>query len=199
MIEPTNIGGSETFAMAEQVHQTSDINLISGLPKITSFLLPKEYELLPNTSEVFELEFAYYEYKFLSKSEIVQRGAFFKSIDGVPTNHNIICTNNSPQIWDGRSEIIKSYFKEGKFSTGYATHGLFPYRGKFHPQLIKGILNILRIQPGEIVLDPMCGSGTLNVEASLLGINSVGIMQEDSQKVYLKLEMQEIYRLKTIP
>ncbi len=152
-----------------QADQTSDVNSLSALPKITSFLLPKEYELLPNTSEVFELEFAYYEYKFLTKSEIVQRGAFFKSVDGTPTYHYMICSNNSPLIWEGRSEVIKSYFKEGNFSTGYATHGLFPYRGKFHPQLIKGILNILKIQPEDIVLDPMCGSGTLNVEASIIG------------------------------
>jgi SAM-dependent methyltransferase len=137
--------------------------------------LPKEYELLPNTSELFELEFAFYEYKLLTKDEIVQRGAFFKSVERIPTHHYIICSNNSPLIWEGRSEITKSYFKEGNFSTGYATHGLFPYRGKFHPQLIKGLLNILDIQPGEVVLDPMCGSGTLNVEASLIGINSIGI------------------------
>jgi len=31
--------------------------------------------------------------------------------------------------------------------------------------LIKGILNILKIKPGDTVLDPMCGSGTLNIEA----------------------------------
>lgn len=153
----------------------SGINSISNLPKITSFLLPKEYELLPNTSEVFELEFAFCEYKFLTKDEIIKRGAFFKSVDGIPTHHYIICSNNSHLVWQGRSEVTKSYFKEGNFSTGYATHGLFPYRGKFHPQLIKGILNILKIQPGDVVLDPMCGSGTLNVEASIIGINSIGI------------------------
>jgi tRNA G10 N-methylase Trm11 len=137
--------------------------------------LPEGYELLPNTSELFELEFAFYEYKFLTKDEIIQRGAFFKSVEGIPTHHYTICSNNSPLIWEGRSEITKSYFKEGNFSTGYATHGLFPYRGKFHPQLIKGLLNILGIQPGEVVLDPMCGSGTLNVEASIIGIDSIGI------------------------
>lgn len=174
-IELNNISGKEIFSMIEQVNQTLDINLSSDLPKITSFLLPKEYELLPNISEVFELEFAYYEYKFLTKSEIVQRGAFFKSVDGLPTYHYMICSNNSPLVWKGISKITKSYFKEGNFSTGYATHGLFPYRGKFHPQLIKGILNILKIQPEDVVLDPMCGSGTLNVEASLLGINSIGV------------------------
>lgn len=167
--------GKEILGMKMQVEQTSEEICLSDLPKITSFLLPKEYELLPNASEVFELDFAYYEYKFLTKNEIVQRGAFFKSVDGLPTYHYMICSNNSPLVWEGRSKITKSYFKEGNFSTGYATHGLFPYRGKFHPQLIKGILNILKIQPEDLVLDPMCGSGTLNVEASLLGINSIGV------------------------
>ena len=158
-----------------QLKQTSNIYSISNLPKIPKLLLQEGYELLPSTSELFELEFAFYEQKLLSKDEIVKRGAFFKSIDGIPTHHYVICSNNSPLTWQGRSEITKAYFKEGNFSTGYATHGLFPYRGKFHPQLIKGLLNILGIQPGETVLDPMCGSGTLNVEASIMGIDSIGI------------------------
>jgi hypothetical protein len=154
-----------------QIGQIPRMNSISDLPKVTSLLLPEGYDLLPNTSEVFELEFAFHEHRFLTKDEIIRRGAFFKSVDGIPTNHYIICSNNSPLIWEGRSEITKSYFKEGNFSTGYATHGLFPYRGKFHPQLIKGLLNILSVQPGETVLDPMCGSGTLNVEANIIGLN----------------------------
>jgi DNA modification methylase len=170
-----NINTKGAFSLNMQIESTREIKSISDLPKITSFILPREFELLPNASEVFELEFALYEHKFLTKDEIIRRGAFFKSIDGIPTYHYMICSNNSPLIWEGRSELTKSYFKEGNFSTGYATHGLFPYRGKFHPQLIKGILNILKIQPGEVVLDPMCGSGTLNVEASIIGIESIGI------------------------
>jgi DNA modification methylase len=150
-------------------------NYIKDLPSINSLLFPPGYEILPNTTELFELEFAFYERNLLSKEEIIKRGAFFRSIDDKLTNHYIICSNNSPLVWEGRSEITQAYFKEGNFSTGYATHGLFPYRGKFHPQLIKGILNVLKLQPGDIVLDPMCGSGTLNVEASIIGIDSVGI------------------------
>lgn len=150
-------------------------NYIKDLPSLHSLLFPPEYEILPNTTELFELEFAFYERNLLSKEEIIKRGAFFKSIDNKLTNHYLICSNNSLLIWEGRSEITQAYFKEGNFSTGYATHGLFPYRGKFHPQLIKGILNILKLQPGDIVLDPMCGSGTLNVEASIIGIDSIGI------------------------
>ena len=158
-----------------QLKQISEINSISNLPKIPALLLQEGYELLPNTSELFELEFAYYESKLLTEGDIIKRGAFFKSVNGLPTNHYIICSNNNFLVWEGRSAITKSYFKEGNFSTGYATHGLFPYRGKFHPQLIKGLLNILNIQHGETVLDPMCGSGTLNVEASIMGIDSIGI------------------------
>lgn len=152
-----------------------EVNSISSLPKLNSVLFPKGCELLSNVSEIYELELAVDEYKSLTREQIIQRGAYFKSIDGISTYHYIICSNNSPLLWEGRSELTKSYFRESNFSTGYATHGLFPYRGKFHPQLIKGILNILRVQPGEVVLDPMCGSGTLNVEASLIGIDSIGI------------------------
>ena len=140
-----------------------EFNRIANLPKIISSLLPSGYELLPYTSELFELEFAFYEYKFLSKNEIIERGAFFKGVDGIPTRHYIICSNNSPLVWEGRSKLTKAYFKEGNFSTGYATHGLFPYRGKFHPQLIKGILNILKIKLGDVVLDPLCGVRATNI------------------------------------
>ncbi|MEW6026209.1 MAG: UPF0758 domain-containing protein [Planctomycetota bacterium] len=145
------------------------------LPKISNMLFPPEYRLLPNVSEQFELEFAFYESKLLGKKDIIKRGGFFESVNGDPTNHYIICSNNSSLIWEGRSELTRSYFKEGNFSTGYATHGLFPYRGKFHPQLVKGIINLIGIKEGETVLDPMCGSGTLNVEATLMGINSIGV------------------------
>ncbi|CUS96578.1 hypothetical protein JGI24_00128 [Candidatus Kryptobacter tengchongensis] len=43
-----------------------EINSVADLPKISSVILPKEFELQPNISEVFELEFAYYECKFLN-------------------------------------------------------------------------------------------------------------------------------------
>jgi len=166
-----NMSVKETTVQGMQLKEDLEPERISNLPKITSLLLPNEYELLPNVSELFELEFAFYEYKFLIKKEIIHRGAFFRSIDGIPTNHYLICSSNTPLIWQGRSEITRAYFKEGNFSTGYATHGLFPYRGKFHPQLIKGLLNILNIQPGETVLDVTCGSAMTSLEAKMIGVH----------------------------
>lgn len=50
-------------------------------------------------------------------------------------------------------------------------HRLHPYMGKFIPQLVEIFLR--KFQP-KIVYDPFCGSGTTLVEASALGIDSVG-------------------------
>ena len=55
-------------------------------------------------------------------------------------------------VTKSRSSATNSYFKSGLFSTGYATHSLFPYHGKFHPQLIKGLINVLGLKKGETIL-----------------------------------------------
>jgi len=132
-------------------------------------------ELFPSVNELFELELAHLEYKSLSGEQLLERTAYIKSVDNKFSNHYLLYSNNSKKIHADRSSATQAYFEEGQFSTGYATHGLFPYRGKFHPQLIKGLINILNIQKGETILDPMAGSGTTNVEAALMGINSKAI------------------------
>ncbi len=57
----------------------------------------------------------------------------------------------------------------------YGPHGAHEYRGKFFPQLVRSLLNIANIKPKDIVLDPMCGSGTTLVEASLFGCRAIGV------------------------
>jgi hypothetical protein len=59
-------------------------------------------------------------------------------------------------------------------STRYSAHGLHEYKGKFNPQVAKALLNIFDAHPGQIALDPFCGSGTSLVECAHLGIQSVG-------------------------
>lgn len=131
--------------------------------------------LLPSVNELFELEMAYLEYVMLTNQELIQRGAFFKTVNNEPTRHFLLYAHQPQELSCHRSAQTRSYFESGQFATGYATHALFPYRWKFHPQLIKGLLNIIGIQPGETVLDPMCGSGTANIEAALMGINSFAV------------------------
>lgn len=56
----------------------------------------------------------------------------------------------------------------------YATHGLHPYKGKFYPQLAKGLLNLTGATDGATVLDPFCGSGTTLLEGYLNGFATYG-------------------------
>ena len=56
----------------------------------------------------------------------------------------------------------------------YLTHPFHKYKAKFFPRLARALLNFTT-QPGQRALDPFVGSGTLNVEATLMGIESVGI------------------------
>jgi len=51
----------------------------------------------------------------------------------------------------------------------YASHGLHEYRGKFFPQLVRALMNVGQVPEHGIVFDPMCGSGTTLVEASMTG------------------------------
>ncbi len=141
----------------------------------TQILFNQEVELLSSVTELFELEMAYLEYKMVLPSEYIERTAYAKSYKNQDSLHFLRYSEISATVSENRSSITNSYFKNGLFSTGYATHSLFPYRGKFHPQLIKGLINILGIKKGETILDPMAGSGTTNVEAALMGINSYAI------------------------
>lgn len=50
-------------------------------------------------------------------------------------------------------------------STRYSSHGLHEYKGKFNPQVVRVVGNIIGLRDGSRVLDPFCGSGTVLVEA----------------------------------
>ena len=125
-------------------------------------------------NEIYELELAFAESQLLDDDDLVNRGAYFATVGGVPTNHFKLCAGEALHLPDGTARKRRHFFERNKFRTGYATHGLFPYRGKFHPQMVKGVLNAMGLRPGELVLDPMMGSGTTLVEAVLMGIDAIG-------------------------
>ncbi|HCC78015.1 MAG: restriction endonuclease subunit M [Chloroflexi bacterium GWB2_49_20] len=62
-------------------------------------------------------------------------------------------------------------------------HRLHPYKGKFIPQLVEYFLDqhtdefkkTSYFKPGDIILDPFCGSGTTLVQANEQGMHAVGI------------------------
>lgn len=79
--------------------------------------------------------------------------------------------------WELSFDSIKEYERTKH------VHRLHPYKGKFIPQLVEyflndklnGIKKEVYFKPGDIVIDPFCGSGTTLVQANELGIHAVGI------------------------
>jgi len=58
--------------------------------------------------------------------------------------------------------------------TSYASHNIHAFVAKFPPQIPKTFIQELTA-PGEIVIDPMAGSGTTLIEAVFAGRLGIGV------------------------
>ena len=59
--------------------------------------------------------------------------------------------------------------------TRYSAHGLHEYRGKFNPQMVRAVTNLLGLSVGDRICDPFCGSGTVLLEARHQGFDAIGV------------------------
>ncbi len=67
------------------------------------------------------------------------------------------------------STTVWSFPKRGSWATHKGD-----YRGNWAPQIPRALM-LMYTKPGDIVLDPMIGSGTTCIEAKLLGRNCIGV------------------------
>jgi len=141
----------------------------------TERLFPRHRQLIPDIDDFYEVELAFFESQILDDFGLIRNAAYFAQVGEEYTRHFLMCTGSPLLLPNHSSSRLKSFFERNIFRTGYATHGLFPYRGKFHPQMVKGLLNVMGLRPGDVVLDPMMGSGTVPVEACLMGMRSLGV------------------------
>jgi hypothetical protein len=77
----------------------------------------------------------------------------------------------------------------------YATHGVFRYFGKFPPPVARELIPRFT-QPGQLVLDPMVGSGTTAVEAALLNRQCIAF---DVNPLSVLLTRVKCTRLPAVP
>ncbi len=122
------------------------------------------FDFVPISNELTDFE------KKLSNLELIRyiehpelfhkETAYFKKVDGKDSYYYLY------------SKIKSNDFNKG---SGYLTHGFDFYRGSFHGQMIRGLINFCNLKEDAIILDPFCGSGTTLIESSLLGFNSIGI------------------------
>lgn len=94
-------------------------------------------------------------------SEFRKRTSYCEEVNGEKSHHYFISGIK------GKGQI--------GHSNQYLTHWYYPYKAKFHPQMVKALMNWMGLGPGQIVLDPFAGSGTTLVEANLIGVNGIGI------------------------
>ncbi len=167
----TNHKGETMLERAEDISQFWAYDL--------SYSKNADLTLLDNVQFIYELSLAELELKAL--------GADYKITNGLRE----FKLNNKSKELDERIIKRSSYFKtvEKTFTdyfkiiqknktrsvNQYLTHWIYPYKGKFHPQMIRALLNIIGLKEGDTVFEPFSGSGTTALEAQLLGINFVGI------------------------
>lgn len=70
---------------------------------------------------------------------------------------------------------LEDYFAIREEPSLYLTHYMHPYKGKFHPKMVRALLNYVYPKREGLIMDNFVGCGTLLVEATLMGLGSVGI------------------------
>lgn len=186
-----------------KTHKT--LSLMSELKSFWAFEtdnLSKDEQivLLDNVQFIYELALAQLELQALGASfkvtnglrefqllqakdeeRLIKRLAYFKSVKDKYTDYFQIIQKN-------RTRSVNQYL----------THWIYPYKGKFHPQMIRALINIIGLDEGDTVLDPFIGSGTTAVEAQLLGINCIGIDASPLCVLQSKVKTESVYVLPEI-
>jgi len=138
---------------------------------------------LQGLSANFEITNSLRKFKLISGDQdlLRKRVAYFKRINGQITNYE---------------KLVQ--FNQTKSINQYLTHWIYPYKGKFHPQMIRSLLNFIKVKEGNLVLDPFLGSGTTVLESQVLGINSIGIDVSPVCVLISKVKTQSIDVLEKI-
>jgi SAM-dependent methyltransferase len=72
------------------------------------------------------------------------------------------------------ARILRDLFAVDPALARALTHGFHSYAGRMHPSIARGAVAAFS-QPGEVVVDPFCGSGTVLVEAMAAGRAAIGV------------------------
>ncbi len=110
-----------------------------------------------------------------------RRVAYFKEIDGKATLYE---------------QLVQ--YNQTRSINQYLTHWIYPYKGKFHPQMIRALFNYMQMKEGELVLDPFIGSGTTALEAQLMGIDVIGVDVSPLCVLQSRVKTQAVYKLNKI-
>jgi len=143
-------------------------------------LQPPPYKLWPYESIIRKREV-----QAILRQEIDGKNekAFTLTLDPYTTtlSRKLVFTHSIDYSNGGREPTWQSIIENGfafepssRKDPKYVTHGLHSYKGKFYPQLGKGLINLCNIENDSRILDPFCGSGTSLLEGYLNGLRGFG-------------------------
>ncbi|MFX0170436.1 MAG: DNA methyltransferase [Candidatus Hodarchaeota archaeon] len=119
----------------------------------------------------------------LQKKSLTQSLSIFLGDQILKNNANLKVDLNNPEI-----KFICIISKHGLWFGQFLSNSLrkdvrnrsshkrpFFHPSSMNPLLLRTLINLAALKPGEWLLDPFCGSGGALLEASLLGIRSIGV------------------------
>ena len=112
----------------------------------------------------------YKEYVEIELSTSIENADKLTYFERIECDENVIFTNEF---------LLEQSYRENMSNinrqvTRYSVHGLHEYKGKYNPQIVRSILNILKVKKGAKLIDPFCGSGTTLIESESWDIIGTG-------------------------
>lgn len=166
-------------------------------------------QLPRNVQFLYEEHLARLEFQALGCYELIRAGDHWDRMSVVVNGTADLMLSRSAYLGqlDDRpsiySQLIAPQYQGGKFNrtrsvNQYLTHWIYPYRGKFHPQMVRALLNILGVEPGSVVAEPYLGSGTAAFEAALLGADVVGVDLSPLCVMLTRVKTQSVFAIDQI-
>ncbi|MEM4367703.1 MAG: DNA methyltransferase [Candidatus Anstonellales archaeon] len=117
---------------------------------------------------------------FLEKSEYVSK--LSRNEKEIDENVNILFSHLIKNIYripasstTAIGKRLEDYFAIREEPSLYLNHYMHPYKGKFHPKMVRALVNYIYPKEDGVILDNFAGSGTLLVEANYLGLDALGV------------------------
>jgi Putative RNA methylase family UPF0020 len=102
-------------------------------------------------------------------ADLISRSAYFRAAeqaDGLISETDQYSVESAHQDRRGTRRMRQA--------TRYGLHGVHEYKGKFNPQVVRALCNV--IDPdAKMLIDPFCGSGTAPLEGLRLGLDVLGV------------------------
>ena len=161
-----------SFNVSSRRIQKEDIVFLRKANNQTHFnFISPSYKLWPYEKEIQKLEI-----------DSINKNKKLLNINHLNKTKSLVFTHYIENIKSGYKEPTWQAILENGMASNlsnrkdpkYVTHGIHPYKGKFYPQLAKGLINISMIKKGSKILDPFCGSGTTLLEGYLNGYLTYG-------------------------